>query len=34
MSEERWGVGFHVTDRLGRDVGDFRTLQEARGALG
>ncbi|MBM7026708.1 hypothetical protein [Clavibacter zhangzhiyongii] len=34
MSEERWGVGFHVTDRLGRDVGDYPTLAEARGALG
>ncbi|RII98591.1 MULTISPECIES: hypothetical protein [Clavibacter] len=34
MSEERWGAGFHVTDRLGRDVGDFPTLQEARAALG
>ncbi|MBT1636647.1 hypothetical protein [Clavibacter michiganensis] len=33
MSEERWGVGFHVTDRLGRDVGDFPTLAEARAAL-
>ncbi len=34
LSEERWGSGFHVTDRLGRDGGDFPTLQEARGALG
>ena len=33
MSEERWGAGFHVTDRLGRDVGDFPTLAEARAAL-
>ncbi len=32
--EQRWGKGFEVTTCLGRSLGLFRTLDEAKAALG
>jgi hypothetical protein len=33
MIEQRWGEGFLVTTRLGKNLGAFGTMQEAQQAL-